>query len=469
MKNKYLILGVIAATVCFACEKQTESSVEDPNRPCVLSAGIENTSTRVSVDTSTLVTSWTSRDAIKLQTGDGDNDWADYTLNSGAGTKMGTFGGNGTPGGDQLAVYPGGRLNNRTFTFPSSFTYATADGNGNLINTNNGKEYGSTVVSEIPMVAKVKGSAGKYHCSFNYVAGAIKVTYKDIPMDAKRLVLEAQGSPLTGTAQLNGTQPLSIEDGGNRIEVAFNDGSHSYAGKALSFMIPVPAGTYDRIRMWVDRYYPEPVLGFPQYYSRIPGSGVGTKTGVDITINAGKVYDMGIVGAGDEVYIFDKVTAGTTLSEGTYILVYEVPNSNTVIVNSSSTNQAVFVREAENGEIKLHYAEYVAGIWVVQATPQQDGQMHWTISAARYGSDHLDVNVHWENGYVEIEEPRYSGTTYTRYISYANLNDRNFKRTYEFRGTDYSGNQYKDGEFIATTGLDDYPANISLYKLNMND
>lgn len=458
MKKIYLI--AIVAFLSSGCEKNIENAQEDLNRPCVLSAGIQEASTRVSVaDDNDLTTSWTKGDLIKIQTG--TNTWADYTLSTGAGTKKAVFGGDGVPGGDKLAVYPGGRLsNNGSFTFPSSFTYATADGEGNLINSNNGHEYGSTVVSEVPMVSEVKGSAGKYHCSFDYVAGAIKIKYNSIPLDARRLVMTAEGTPFTGVAALNGTDALSISEGGNRIEVNFNDGGHEYGAglskESLSFMIPVPEGTYSKLRIWVERYFPNASLGFPQGYSKIPGSGVGTNN--TISISAGSVLDVGEVGAGNEYYRFEKVTRGSALGDGTYILVYE-KDANNVIVNCSSPSRAVFVKTVENGLIKLNYSEYVAGIWVVEARTDYYGDTTWTVHAARYGDSTLTVEVEWaNNGYIEMTEDMNWRTGYTRYLTQTQLQ--------QWTSGDYSdSSMWGNGEFVSTTNLNQYLApNLSLYK-----
>ena len=449
------IVAAITALVVFSCEKNSVNSQEDLNRPCVLTAGIQDGSTRVSVaDDKDLTTTWTKGDVIKIQTG--VDTWADYTLASGQTTKKAVFSGEGTPGGSKLAVYPGARLNDGKFTFSSSFTYATADSDGNLIDSNNGKEYGSTVVSEVPMVSEVKGSAGNYHCSFDYVAGAIKIKYNSIPLDARRLVMTAEGTPFTGVAELDGTKALSISEGGNRIEVNFNDGGKEYgaglSNESLSFMIPVPEGKYSKLRLWVERYFPNASLGFPKGYSKIPGSGVGTNAEINIT--AGSVLDVGEVGAGNEYYRFQKVTSGSDLVKGTYILVYEKDEKN-VIVNSSSEERAVIVKEIEDGYIKLDYKDYISGIWVVEASTDYWGNTTWTVHAARYGASTLPVEVWWaNNGYIDMQNDKDGGRS--RY--------RNYQQLQSLAG-DYSNRtKWGNGEFVWMPGYSLPQANLSLYR-----
>lgn len=223
MKKIFAIIALAALTLV-ACEKveQIETPAENVTTIRAI-AGAGQTKATVNG----FEVFWSENDIIAVA--DEDKNMVEFTLTSGAGGATGIF--NGSLGGKALgdyAVYP--KTDN-----------ASVSGNSVTVDYLTSWAYGK---SEVPMWGANDGS-GVY--SFDNIGGAVLVSYSNVPTtdDAKTFVLTS-----TGEANITGTVTVSGLDGTPSVDITALSGKTvtitDIPGDkdVVSFVIPVPAGTY---------------------------------------------------------------------------------------------------------------------------------------------------------------------------------------------------------------------------------
>ena len=223
MKKIFAIIALATLTLV-ACEKVEQ--IETPaNNVTTIRAIAGAGQTKATVDGFEVF--WSENDIIAVA--DEDNNMVEFTLTSGAGEANGTF--NGSLGGKALgdyAVYP--KTDN-----------ASVSGNSVTVDYLTSWAYGK---SEVPMWGANDGS-GEY--SFDNIGGAVLVSYSNVPQttNAKTFVLYSTGDEyITGTVTVSDLDvtPSVANTALNGKTVTITDipGDKD----VVSFVIPVPAGTY---------------------------------------------------------------------------------------------------------------------------------------------------------------------------------------------------------------------------------
>lgn len=223
MKKIFAIIALATLTLV-ACEKVEQ--IETPaNNVTTIRAIAGAGQTKATVEGFEVF--WSENDIIAVA--DEDGNMVEFTLTSGAGGATGTF--NGSLGGKDLgdyAVYP--KTDN-----------SSVSGNSVTVDYLTSWAYGK---SEVPMWGANDGS-GVY--SFDNIGGAVLVSYINVPQttNAKTFVLYSTGDEyITGTvtvSDLDGTPSVNNTAlNGKTVTITDIPGDKD----VVSFVIPVPAGTY---------------------------------------------------------------------------------------------------------------------------------------------------------------------------------------------------------------------------------
>ncbi len=216
--KKALLLAAVAMVAFVSCNKEIDAPEQDASKGDVTivakAPGISETKTMVDGVT----VKWAADDHIAIF--DDTNAAHDFTLSSGEGTTAGVFTGTiGTSSG--WAVYP--------YTANSAF-----DGSKFTL------DYASTFTYDavkVPLYgSEDSGNPGKY--DFDNVGGAFKIQYTNVPSGATKFVF-------TSTSNITGTGTYDLSD----FTFTANQGkvvtvTSLPSSSTLTFVIPVPAGSY---------------------------------------------------------------------------------------------------------------------------------------------------------------------------------------------------------------------------------
>lgn len=157
-----------------------------------------------------------------------------YTLNSGAGTASGTF--TGTPTAGFTSGYA-----ILAETEPTSLT------SGNVLKLNLPTSYDYVSGKHpIPMWGTVTDGT----VSLKHMMGYLKVTYNNMPAAAQHLKVEADKVIAGGfEATLTDADPTLVATSGNTDNNSFTYNFTAAEGSSMTFYVPIPVGTYDKIKL----------------------------------------------------------------------------------------------------------------------------------------------------------------------------------------------------------------------------
>ena len=218
--KKIYTLAALAMVAIVACNKEIEPTVEiTPEKGDVTILAQAPSGTKTIVDG--LDVKWAAGDCIAVFDEDGDSH--EFSLDNGAGTVDGEFSGS-LSGKAELgyAVYP--------YTANSAFD----DGEW-CVYVDYPTTYAYNAVT-VPMWGEVV-SAGEY--DFNHIGGAFKIQYTNVPAGVSKFVFTSTTN-ITGTVTYNFSDPAALSS--NEGKVVTVTGVPS--GDALTFIVPVPAGSY---------------------------------------------------------------------------------------------------------------------------------------------------------------------------------------------------------------------------------
>lgn len=220
--KKFFTFAALAMVAIVACNKEIDNNEE--KAPGVKPKGEVSIIAQAPAETKTMVdgldVKWATGDHIGVV--DNDGDMHDFTLDSGAGTTTGSFSGSlggKTAGGYAVYPYTANAAFDGDFTVDYPTTYA----------------YNAVTV---PMWGEegTGDDAGKY--SFSHIGGAFKIHYTDVPAGASKFVFTAN-EDITGTAIYDFSAAVISANEGNEVTVTSVPSNSS-----LTFLIPVPAGSY---------------------------------------------------------------------------------------------------------------------------------------------------------------------------------------------------------------------------------
>ena len=243
MKNlKTTILFSLLAFLCGCQQLEIIDSAESlpPKMKTVkLSAEINTSETRASLDSETGAFSWQSGDLISVLATDGK--FYDFILESGASEKNAEFVGE-IPEETEVttvATYPRivvegtsstGILNGNTlgYVLPSEWNYAKD-------------------VSNVPMVASFE--TGADHMSFKQVGGVMRFPVKNLPMNAS-FVVTMKDKTITGSfpVELDKLGTTAMVAGAEESVLTINYSSE-LDGVSADFNVPVPIGIYKNFKV----------------------------------------------------------------------------------------------------------------------------------------------------------------------------------------------------------------------------
>ena len=222
MKKIQLFSAAIIILAAAACEKEQQEIKEAVSGNTTTITGItQETDTKTYVDG--LQVKWSAGDVLAVA--DEDDAAISFPLSGGENTATATF--NGDLNGKELgnyAVYPKG-------------SSAGFSGNTVYLDYLDGWDYGK---AEIPMYG-VNDGTGKY--SFYNIGGALKVTYSNVPSEAKKFVLTETH---TGGAEKYITGAVEVDDLDTTpsVEFGYLNGQsvtiNNVTSGDLSLVIPIP-------------------------------------------------------------------------------------------------------------------------------------------------------------------------------------------------------------------------------------
>ena len=236
MKAKMLFaISALAASV-MACNKETVDNAQPEET--LVTFGIEQPEIATKTDLyGTYTVNWADGDVILLNCGS----YEPFTLRTGAGTRVGTF------GNSEGKVYQ-----NEISSYSTSAWYPETT-NPTWKDGSEGSGWYITIPAEYtwseqglkaPMMAYLSTEHPTWQ-SFSVLTGILKVDVSDIPANANKLVFTAPGKKVSGDFMFyeeGGVRKLKTSDSGsnNTITISFDAGSATFR----SFIIPVPEGTY---------------------------------------------------------------------------------------------------------------------------------------------------------------------------------------------------------------------------------
>ena len=373
--KKYLYMIIAAAALmAVGCEKNIEMVSEDDVNQDLLSLTIElPTDTKIAFNGNDgYKSSWEEGDVLAVQTseptGDSPAKYDLYELKEGAGTKKGTFKGTVTPLQGGKVLYPAKGWDTSS---------ETLNGNGPAYHFNNeyvwdedaNKE--NKIHSVVPMAGKVSGTT---ITDFDYVAGAVSITYSKIPLTTAKFIVTLTGPNLTGFAYLNnsGTKlsaPTSEDTKGNTITIYMNSDKETQLGGTAynaQFFFPVPAETYTGLTMELER----------EDGITIGGSKYSMAKGKTLEVKNKELKKLPTIVPIFPEFYFTLVATGETLSDGEYILVYDRGNGKAWVNGDDDLREVLpadiitieemaFIDSKYWGKtgIKLDLADYETGAW----------------------------------------------------------------------------------------------------------
>lgn len=388
--KSYLYMIMAAATlVVVGCEKNIETIPgEDAPQETTLSISLPSV-TKISFDgNDNFKSAWEEGDEIKVQTG--ANSYSTYTLYSGAGEKKATFTGRGTPMNGGKVLYPADKWNNNAqYTFATEYVWDEAANEANKFR------------SEVPMAGEIKGTTA----NFDYVAGGISIIYSKVTLTTAKFVITLGGTTPVGTASLNsdGTELSAPANGSNTITIKMKEDGSQIGGTPHNarFFFPVPAGSYSSINMKLYREDGQ-VVG---------GSDYSMASGKSFSVANKELKVLPTIVPAYPVYYFTGLTTGDNLTDGEYILVYQIDDKNAWVNGDDDIREVIpgelitieelpFVDSQYWGKtgIKLDLADYETGAWKMT----YDSQTR-TWSAQTAGKGIFDIkDGGWNGDYIQL-------------------------------------------------------------------
>ncbi len=399
-----------AALMAVGCEKNIETNPEGGETSGSFSLTVElPTDTKITFDGADgYKSSWDKGDAIAVQTSEpsanGPAKYDVYRLDEGCeGTKKGTFSGSVPPlqGGKVLYPVKGWDTSSETL-----------NGNGPAYHFNN--EYvwdeaaneKNNILSVVPMAGKVSGTT---ITDFDYVAGAVSITYSKIPLTTAKFIVTLTGPNLTGFAYLNksGTQlsaPTSDDTKGNTITIYMNSDKETQLGGTAynaQFFFPVPAETYTGLTMELER----------EDGITIGGSKYSMAKGKTLEVKNKELKKLPTIVPKFPEYYFTSVATGETLSDGEYILAYDRGNGKAWVNGDDNLREVLpadiitieemaFIDSKYWGKtgIKLDLADYETGVWKMSYNSKSK---KWTVITP--GKGDYDIRVPgWSGDYINL-------------------------------------------------------------------
>lgn len=220
--KKIYTLAALAMVAIVACNQEidinNDSQTIEEQLDEVTVTALAPVETKTSVDG--LDVKWATGDHVAIF--DEDGGLHDFTLSAGAGTTTGTFSGNlGGKSSLGYAVYPYSSNadfdGDVTVDYPDTYAY-------NAVTVPMWGEEGTGV------------NVGKY--TFDHVGGAFKIRYYNVPASADKFVFTATTN-ITGTVVYDFTDADVMDNEGKVVTV-----TDLPASTSLTFIIPVPVGTY---------------------------------------------------------------------------------------------------------------------------------------------------------------------------------------------------------------------------------
>ena len=228
---------------------------------------LEGEATRISIDNTTGVPSWTTGDQVAVHTTSGS--YQTCTVDVAGNTVPVSLGSNEER--DGFAVYPATAVaNNSTslvqVTYPDSYDLSSYS------------EAALATLTEAPcpMVAiNTPGSALK----FRHVGGIIRITLQNVPAGTKSIDVKVTGDPVTGTATVSNPgrtdATCSIASGGNTV--SFTLATSLSADRTVTLNIPAPSGSFSRFELYLRDS--QGILVLPELSSSYSGI-IGHRTGI---------------------------------------------------------------------------------------------------------------------------------------------------------------------------------------------
>lgn len=237
--KKHVLFIATAATMLAGCAKEVEKPVEEQTgKLYTITALVDNPETRTLTEndgTNKYKFSWDTGENISVVSVNPSSKLLFQVSDTENGTFTYQAGADETYGGFTMAVTPANALvdNNPT---PNNFTVELS---GDYL-------YGQ---SNALMIAGEPSTNGdNYKFQFKHAAALVQVTYNNVPVGTKAMVLTSANN-ITGTATLTSATGVSIATGnlsgtpGKVAKVSFNEALTQPMSTAV-FYVPIPIGSY---------------------------------------------------------------------------------------------------------------------------------------------------------------------------------------------------------------------------------
>lgn len=243
--KKYILALALFSFLLNSCQKdETQPALSKTKKNTLaktITATMEGVGTKATEDNGSFA--WQKGDSIAVYTVEGK--WAKFFLSLGAGRKMATFevvpGHEGLTAKD-LIISPMYLINsastnlidtvNKTFkvTLPKYYTYS--EGNINS-----------------PMYA-YSPNGDMTNLSFKHLGAVLKISYKNVPNNARTLRVCSYGNKVTGEFMVNysGTEP-KIETTAATTDYVYVRFKESDIKENMTFYIPIPLGNYTKFTL----------------------------------------------------------------------------------------------------------------------------------------------------------------------------------------------------------------------------
>lgn len=242
---KRITLTFLALACClFGCQ---QAELIDPNdngavqmKTVTISAGIDNTDTKASLDSKTGAFTWQSGDMISVLATDGN--FYDFILEGEFGAKKAEFVGNIPASANVTTV--------------ATYPRIVADGTANTVLTGNTLNYVLPAtwkyakdVSNVPMVATF--GEGADYMSFKQVGGVMRFPVRNLPREAQ-FVVRMNDKTITGQFPVDITAlgETCMAAGTAASELVINYTS-DVDGAYAEFNVPVPTGVYNNFTVTI--------------------------------------------------------------------------------------------------------------------------------------------------------------------------------------------------------------------------
>ena len=239
------IIMILFASLLFGCQQEEMSDLLLAStvkmKTVTVSAGISDTDTKASLDSSTGAFTWQNGDIISVLATDGK--FYDFILEGESGRKEAEF----------VGQIPEDAHITTVATYPRMVT----DGTENTILTDNTLNYvlpsswtWTENVSNVPMVATF-GEGGAEYMSFKQVGGVMRFPVKNLP-DEATFIVTMHDKTISGQFPVDITAlgKSCMFAGSTASEVVINYSSDT-DGAYAEFNLPVPTGTYNNFTVTI--------------------------------------------------------------------------------------------------------------------------------------------------------------------------------------------------------------------------